>query len=243
MDLGIAGKTAVVMAASKGLGLATALSLGREGCNVVLSSRGGDALDAAAAQVMATGAAVEVVVADATEPDAPGRLVQAGLDRFGSLDIAVGNAGGPPAARALDVDDDTILAAVNLNMLASIRLVRAAVAPMRLSGWGRIALISSYTIRQPLPTLALSNTARTGLYAWAKTAAQDLFADGITLNMVGPGLHDTDRIRSLHGGSPPADAIGDPADFGEVVAFLCSRQAGFITGSAVIVDGGATVGL
>jgi 3-oxoacyl-[acyl-carrier protein] reductase len=243
MDLGIAGRTAVVTAGSKGLGLGTALALAKEGCNIVLSSRGGEALEAASAQVASTGAAVETVVADMADPDAPARVVAAALERFGSLHIAVGNAGGPPAGRALDFDDEAILAAINLNMLASIRLVRAAVEPMRAAGWGRIALITSVSIKQPIATLALSNTARTGLYAWAKTASQDLSTDGITLNLVGPGLHDTDRIRSLYGGNAPPGLVGDPDDFGAVVAFLCSEQAGFVTGSALLVDGGATLGL
>src|SRR4051812_20208749 len=112
---------------------------------------------------------------------------------------------------------------------------------MRATQWGRICLITSQSIKQPIPTLALSNTARTGLWAWAKTAAADLFAAGITLNTACPGAHATDRMKQLGGGS--GEGMGDPADFGKVVAFLCSQPAGFINGAAVVVDGGATLGL
>jgi 3-oxoacyl-[acyl-carrier protein] reductase len=162
--------------------------------------------------------------------------------RFGQLDILVANAGGPPPARALELDDDAVRAANEANMLASIRLVREAAPHMRASHWGRICLITSVTIKQPIPTLAASNLARAGLWAWAKTAAADLFADGITLNTACPGLHATDRIKHL-GGAVDGPGIGDPADFGKVVAFLCSEPAKFISGTAVQVDGASTLGL
>ncbi len=161
------------------------------------------------------------------------------MERFGALDILVANAGGPPPARALDVDDEAILAAIGANLLTSIRLVRAAVPSMRAARWGRIVLITSYGVKQPIPTLAASNIARTGLWAWAKTAAADLVDDGITLNVLCPGLHATDRIRELgHSGR-----LGDPDDFGRVAAFLCSVPAGFVSGTALVVDGAATLGL
>src|SRR5205807_2301865 len=125
------------------------------------------------------------------------------------------------------------------NLLTSVRLVREAVPHMRSAGWGRICCIASYSVKQPIPTLALSNTARTGLWAWAKTAAADLFSGGITLNLACPGAHATERTRQLGGGGP----MGDPADFGRVVAFLCSAPASFLSGAAVQVDGTATAGL
>ena len=113
---------------------------------------------------------------------------------------------------------------------------------MRTTGWGRICLITSSFVKQPDPGLSLSNTARTGLWAWAKTAAVDVFPHGITMNLACPGLHATDRMKDL--GLVPGDAaVGDPGDFGEVVAFLCSEAAGFITGSAILIDGGRTRGL
>jgi 3-oxoacyl-[acyl-carrier protein] reductase len=151
----------------------------------------------------------------------------------------VANAGGPPKGRALDVDDATLEGALNANLLTSIRLVRAAVPHLRAAGWGRICLIASSSVKQPIPDLATSNTARTGLWGWAKTAAQDLIDEGITLNLVCPGLHATDRVTALGFDG----RMGDPADLGKVVAFLCSEPAGFLSGAAVQVDGAGTLGL
>ena len=236
MDLGIGGKVALVTGSSKGLGRACAASLSREGARVVLSARNEPTL--AQAERSMPGEAMSVV-ADVTEPEAPQRLVDATVERFGGLDVLVANAGGPPAARALEFDDAALESALQANLLASIRLVRAAVPHMRTAGWGRIVLLTSRTIKQPNPALALSNTARTGLWAWAKTAAQDLFDQGITLNLVCPGSHATDRAVELGLEGP----MGDPSHFGDVVAFLCSAQADFMTASAVQVDGGEIEGL
>jgi 3-oxoacyl-[acyl-carrier protein] reductase len=236
MDLGIADRVALVTASSKGLGRAAATSLSREGCRVVMCARGEEALREAERSMPGD---VLALVQDVTEPDAARRLVEAALDRFGALDILVANCGGPPAGRALEVDDSALEAALNANLLTSIRLVREAVPHMRSAGWGRICLITSIAVKQPIAGLALSNTARTGLWAWAKTAAQDLVADGITLNLACPGLHATDRALALGLTGP----MGRPEDFGELVAFLCSEQTAFITGSAVSVDGGSTLGL
>ena len=241
MDLGIEGKVALVTASSRGLGRATAEALAAEGARVMVTSRTEESLTQLVASIGATGAEVASTVADITEPDAPARLVDATVEAFGALDIVVANAGGPPAARSLDLDDASVLAAVNANLLSAVRLTRHALPLMRRQGWGRICCITSYSVVQPIPTLSLSNTARTGLWAWAKTAAQDLAAEGsgITLNLACPGPHATDRMRELGG----AGVMGDPADFASVVAFLCSRQAGFVNGAAVVVDGGATLAL
>jgi 3-oxoacyl-[acyl-carrier protein] reductase len=138
------------------------------------------------------------------------------------------------------VDDEVLERALGANLLTSVRLVRAAVPHLRERHWGRICLITSISVRQPMPALTASNTARAGLWAWAKTAAADLFDDGITLNLACPGTHDTDRVREL-GGRPPK--LGDPADFGKVVAFLCSEPAGFVSGVALGVDGASVAGL
>lgn len=240
MDLGIAGKVALVTASSRGLGRAAAEALAVDGARLVICARDRDSLDDAKAALCAGGAEVLAVPADVTHPGVPAELVRAAVERFGGLDILVANAGGPPPARALDLTDEQIAAAVNANLTTSVRLVREALPSMRSAGWGRICLITSYTVKQPAPDLALSNLARTGLWAWAKTAAQDLFAAGVTLNLACPGAHATDRMRQLGGRSGP---MGDPADFGKVVAFLCSQAAAFITGSAVVVDGGAVAGL
>jgi len=235
MDLGLTGRVAIVTAASKGLGRATAQALAAEGVRVVLNARN----EAALAELAATFDDALVVTGDITEPALPARLVDAAMDRWGRVDIVVGNAGGPPTGSALEVDDDQILAAVNANMLASIRLARAAVPHMRDRGWGRVVFIASATVRQPAPDLVLSNIARTGLWAWTKTAAQDLAEQGITVNVAAPGLHATDRL--LERGTTGRTA--DPADFGKVVAFLCSEPANFVNGVALGVDGGAVTGL
>jgi 3-oxoacyl-[acyl-carrier protein] reductase len=238
VDLGLAGKVALVTASSRGLGRASAMALSQEGAKVVLCARDRAALEAAVAAMPGETLAV---AADVTDPAAPKRLVDAALDRFGGLDVLVANAGGPPPARALEVDDAQLLAALQANLLTSIRLVRAALPPMRAAGWGRICLITSKSVKQPIPNLALSNTARTGLWGWAKTAAADLFAEGITLNLACPASHATERARQT--GSAGDGPVGDPADFGKVVCFLCSAPAAFVSGAAVAVDGATTAGL
>jgi len=237
VDLGISGKTALVTASSKGLGLATARALAGEGVNLTICSRGEGALGEAERQLTETGVRVLAIAADVTDQDWPQRLVDMTVDVHGGLDILVANAGGPPPGRSLEVDDEAILDAVNANLLSSVRLVRAAVPQMEPHGWGRICLVTSFSVFDPIPGLALSNTARTGLLAWATTAAGDLAASGVTLNLACPGLHATERAIALGMGAEP---LGDPDDFGHVVAFLCSEQAAGITGAAVPIDGGAT---
>jgi 3-oxoacyl-[acyl-carrier protein] reductase len=236
MDLGIDGKVALVTAASKGLGYGVAAALAREGCRVAICAREPERLARAAAEMPGE---VLAIPADVTDPWSPARLVDATVERFGGLQIVVANAGGPPVTRALDVTDDGMLAAVNANMLTSIRLVQAALPHLRAAGWGRIVLLTSQFVKQPSPDLAYSNAARTGLWAWAKTASQDLIGEGITMNLLCPGLHATDRIKELgHEGR-----MGDPEDFGRIAAFLCSTHVSFLSGAAIQVDGGGTLGL
>lgn len=237
MDLGIRDRVAVVTAASKGLGLASAKALAADGAKVVITSRSADHLDAAAAEIEGE---VLPVVGDMNDPDTPARVVDAAIAAFGQVDIAVANNGGPPPSKGMEVTDQQVLDAVNANQLASIRLVRAVVPGMRERGWGRICCITSASIKQPIPFLPLSNIARTGLWAWAKTTADELFDDGITLNLACPGMHATDRVKGLSAADGP---MGDPDDFGAVVAFLCSGHARFMTGTAVMVDGGRSSGL
>ena len=239
MDLGVSGRVALVTAASKGLGRASAVALAQEGAKVVICARGTEAL-ADAESELGSHSEVLAIQADVTDPAVPAQLVAASVERFGRLDIVVANAGGPPAGRSLDVEDAQLEAAVNANLLTSVRLVREAVPHLRQQGWGRICLITSSSIKQPIPTLALSNTARAGLWAWAKTAATELFDDGITLNLACPGSHATERMKAI---SLPQGPLGDPADFGRVVAFLCSEPAKFMSGSTVLVDGARSVGL
>jgi 3-oxoacyl-[acyl-carrier protein] reductase len=236
MDLGLRNKVALVTASSKGLGRASALALSAEGAHVVICARGEEALRRTEREMPGEALAV---VADVTQPDAPARLVDAAVERFGGLDVLVANAGGPPAGSSLEVTDDQIRGAVEANLLSSVRLVRAALPHLRSAGWGRICLIASTSIKEPIPTLALSNTARTGLWAWAKTAAKDLIVDGITLNVACPGLHATERAGALG----REGRMGDPADFGKAVAFLCSEPARFVSGAALQIDGASISGL
>jgi 3-oxoacyl-[acyl-carrier protein] reductase len=236
VDLGLTDRVALVTASSRGLGFATAKALVDEGAKVAICARDAERLREAAE---ALGDDVLAIPADVTDPAAPARLVDATVGRFGALHVLVANAGGPPKARALEVDDDTLRGAIENNLLSSVRLVRAALPHLRAAGWGRIVLIASSAVKQPIGDLTTSNTARAGLWGWAKTAAQDLVDDGITLNLVAPGLHRTARVAEtgLEG------RLGDPADFGKVVAFLCSQPANFISGTAVSVDGAGTLGL
>ncbi|CAN5681405.1 SDR family oxidoreductase [soil metagenome] len=236
MDLGLQGRVAIVTGASRGLGLGTARALAAEGALLVLCARDADRLEAAASELATETATVAADVVDAATP---GLLAATALERFGGLHVLVANAGGPPQARALDFDDDAMRDAIEANMLSSIRLVRASVPHMRATGWGRICLIASSAVKQPIPTLAYSNASRAGLWGWAKTAAQDLIDEGITLNLACPGLHATDRVANLGF----EGRLGDPDEFGKVVAFLCSQPSGFVSGAALQVDGAATVGL
>ena len=244
VELGLAGRVAIVTGASRGLGRASAEALAAEGARLLISSRSAEAISKAASEIAASGAEVEAEPADMADPATAARLVARALERFGRIDVVVANAGGPPPGRALEVRDDALRAAIEQNFLASARLAREAIPAMRTRGFGRICCITSYSIVQPLPGLALSNAARTALWAWAKTAAADLATEepGITLNLVCPGPHATERMREL-GGAGGSGPMGDPADFGKVVAFLCSEPAAFINGAALVVDGGATLAL
>lgn len=232
MELGLDGRVALVTASSKGLGFGAAAALATEGARVAICGREAGALADAEARLAASGADVLALRSDVTDPAEPARLVAATVERFGRLDVLVANAGGPPPVAALDVADEQIAAAVNANLTTSVRLVREAVPHMRAAGWGRICLITSFYIKEPSMALSLSNLARTGLWAWARTAAKDLAGTGITLNTACPGAHDTGRMRAMGATGP----MGDPADFGRVVAFLCSEPANWISGAALNVD-------
>jgi 3-oxoacyl-[acyl-carrier protein] reductase len=244
VNLGLQGRTALVTAATRGLGFASAAALVEEGANVLICGRGTESVESAEQALRsraAQGGEAVGVIADVTDPDTPESLVSETVERFGGIDVLVANAGGPPSGRALEVDDAAIERAISANLLTSVRLARAATPHLRAREWGRICFITSYSVVQPIPTLALSNTARVGLWAWAKTAAADLADDDITLNLACPGPHATERMAELGNGG--GVRMGNPADFGKVVAFLCSEPAGFVNGAAVVVDGGATLAL
>ena len=247
MDLGIAGRRAAVAAASSGLGLATARALAAEGVRVVIGARSAEKLEAAAASIDGD---VIAVVGDVGTPEGATGWARAAAEALGGVDILVTNAGGPPPGNFASTDLDAYAPAIDLNLLSVVAMCKELVPPMQARGWGRVAAITSVSVRQPLPYLILSNTARAGATGFLKTLALEVAGDGVTVNSVLPGTHDTDRIRNLHGGDMtnaaadiPVGEIGRPDDFGKVVAFLCSDQARFITGAAVPVDGGAVRGL
>ncbi len=251
MELGIGGRVALVAASSKGLGRAVAESLAAEGARLTICGRDENTLAATELALRAQGTEVLAVPIDVTEPSAPQRLVRATVERYGRLDIVVPNAGGPPPGRALEVDDDALRSAVESNFLTTVRFVREALPHLVATRWGRICCVTSYTVVQASPTLAASTAARIGLWGWVKAAASDLAGSRVTLNLVCPGPHATDRMMQLGGqgwnaspnsGGAPG-TMGDPGDFGKVVTFMCSEPARFINGAAVVVDGGATLAL
>ena len=249
MELGIDGRTAAVAAASAGLGLASAKRLAAEGVRVAICGRDADRIAAAAAKV---GNGCIGLVADVSTPVGATGFVAAATDALGEPpDILVTNAGGPPAGTFASTDLDAYLPALELNLLSVVALCKAAVPAMQAQRWGRVVAITSISVRQPIATLILSNTARAGATGFLKTLAREVAADGVTVNSVLPGLHATDRLLGLYGPDGaanagrdvPAGVLGDPNDFGAVVAFLCSEPAKFVTGVALQVDGGAYAGL
>jgi 3-oxoacyl-[acyl-carrier protein] reductase len=250
MDLGIAGKRAAVAASSSGLGLACARALAAEGVRVALCSRDAGRVEAAATGIRRDGGDAVGLVADVSSMEDAAGFVEAAVEALGGVDILVTNAGGPPAGTFASTDLDAYLPALRLNLLSTVALCSAAVPAMVAAGWGRVVAITSGTVRQPAPDLILSNTARAGATGFLKTLATEVAPHGVTVNSVQPGLHATDRLAQLYGGDlagaaarVPAGALGDPADFGAAVAFLCSEHARFITGAALPVDGGAAKGL
>ncbi|MBW8485989.1 SDR family oxidoreductase [Actinomadura parmotrematis] len=242
MDLGLQGRRAAVAAATSGLGLATAKALHAEGARVAICGRDRGRLDAAVGEI---GEGVHGVVADVGTPEGAAGFVEAAQDALGGVDVLVVNAGGPPAGDFAQTPVDAYRAALDLNLMSVVAMCKAAVPAMRERGWGRVVAITSLSVRQPIGGLILSNTARAGATGFLKTLALEVAGDGVTVNSLLPGSHDTARLRSLWGGSLeeagasiPAGRVGDAGDFGAFAAFLCSAQAGFVTGGAIAVDGG-----
>ncbi len=247
MDLGIAGRRAIVAAGTAGLGLATAQALADEGVLVAVCGRNPDRLDAA---VAALGPDAVGIVADLAEPDGAVSFAEQAEDRLGgTIDIVVANAGGPPPGLPTTTSLDDYRAALELNSLSTIALVQAVIGAMRDQRWGRVLAITSIGARQPIVNLAASSAARAATTSFIKNLATEVGRDNVTANTIQPGLHATDRVKALHAGGGdqtagiPLGRIGDAADFGSVAAFLCSEPANFITGAAIIVDGGASGGL
>ena len=247
MDLGIAGKRAAVAGASAGLGLATAKALAAEGAEVVICGRDAARIEAAAAAV---GHGCVPLVLDVATAEGGEAFVAAATTALGSVDILIANAGGPPAGTFASTDVDLYQVGLDLNLLSVVGMCKAAIPAMQQRKWGRVIAITSISVRQPIPTLILSNTARAGVTGFLKTVAREVAHDGVTVNTVQPGLHLTGRVTQLYGHAPdasamgiPAGVMGDPDDFGHIVTFLCSDHAKFVTGVQMHVDGGAYGGL
>jgi 3-oxoacyl-[acyl-carrier protein] reductase len=236
MDLGIAGKRAAVAASSGGLGLATARALAAEGARVAICGRDETRVDAAAASIADDCVGLVCDVAGAAGGTA---FVDAATAALAGIDILVTNAGGPPAGNFATTEVDAYAGAIALNLMSVVAMCKAVVPPMQERGWGRVVAITSLAVRQPMPDLILSNTARAGATGFLKTLAREVAGDGVTVNSVQPGLHRTDRVKELYGDTVDELPMGDPDDLGAIVAFVCSEQAKHLTGVQIHVDGGA----
>ena len=257
MDLGIAGRHAIVCASSKGLGRGCAFSLAREGVGLTLNARGGEALEATAGEIrQATGVEVTTVAADISTPEGRAAVLAACPEP----DILINNAGGPPPGDFRDWDREIWLSALDANMLTAIFLIKDTVDGMIERGFGRIVNITSGSVKAPIETLGLSNGARGGLTGFTAGIARQTVRHNVTINGLLPGPFDTDRLRSGYAyaaktsGKPfdelfaagaagnPAGRFGTPEEFGDACAYLCSAQASYITGQNLLLDGGSYPG-
>jgi len=262
MDLGLKGKRAIVMAASRGLGYASALGLAREGCKLIVCSRDQARIEAAAAAIKKdTGAEVKALVADVSSASEAKRLVDAAVTAYGGLEIVVHNAGGPPAGETLQMTEEQWQKAFEQNLLSFTRIVGAAAPEMKKAGYGRVLTIASSSIKQPIPNLALSNALRAGVWGIAKTLSRELAPQGILVNVIAPGRIDTERIAELDQanaqksgksvedvrkasiGGIPLGRLGRPEELANLVVFLASQAGSYITGQAITVDGAAGTAL
>jgi 3-oxoacyl-[acyl-carrier protein] reductase len=253
MDLGIRGKAALVTAASKGMGKATAMGLAAEGARVLMCSRTAADIKAAADEVRTkTGAEVIDMVADVTRREDVDRLIARADEAFGGVDILVANAGGPPRGHLAEMSDEQWYGAFDTTVMFVVRLIRGVLPAMKRRNWGRILTIQSVSVKQPVPGLLLSNAVRPGSAGLVKTLAEELGPHNITINVVCPGKILTDRLLggAKQAGIPrdefvqkagldvPLGRVGTPEEFANVMVFLASERASYVTGVALQVDGG-----
>lgn len=249
MDLGLKGRRALVTAASKGLGKACAAALAAEGARVYISSRSAEAIAAAGREIGAEAWSV----ADVSKAADIESVVTAAARKLGGIDVLVVNAGGPPPGVFQSLPVESWDQAHALTLMSAVRLVREALPHLKRSDQGRIVFITSVSVRQPIPNLVLSNSLRAAVAGLAKSLSLELAPDRITVNCLAPDAILTDRMRQLAGGDEaavqrraehtPMKRFGDPAEFGAACAFLCSRQAGYISGQTLGVDGGSLLGV
>ena len=246
MELGLAGRTAIVCGASAGIGLAIAEALAAEGANVAMFARRRDPLEREAERIGAL-----AVRGDVTIPSDLERLVERTLAAFGGVDVLVNNSGGPPRGPAIEVDEQALEEAVSLLLLSAVRLTNLCLPHLRESGRGRVINITSSSVREPIANLVLSNAVRPGVVGWAKTLAAEVGVDGITVNSIAPGRIETARIREVYPDGPSEEdlktiavrRLGEPREVADVACFLASERAAYVTGAVVPVDGGLTRGL
>ncbi|MEM7537662.1 MAG: SDR family oxidoreductase [Chloroflexota bacterium] len=262
MNLHLENRVAAVAASSAGLGFGSAMTLAQEGCRIAMCARRPDKLEESAKAIRdETGADVLPIVVDMSEPSAPGNFINQAAEHFGQLDIVVANAGGPPSGPFEAMSDEQWETALQLNTMSTARMFRAALPHVTQSDQGRLIAITSITAKQPLPNMVLSNSARAAVHGLVKTLSAELAPKGVTVNNVCPGTIRTDRITELSQQAAdregisleeafgmfeskvPMGRLGTYMEFGAAVTFLCSKQAGYITGSSLLVDGGMFLGL
>jgi 3-oxoacyl-[acyl-carrier protein] reductase len=257
VDLGLRGKVALVAAASKGLGRATAEELAREGASIIMCARGEEALQTARDEIAAaTSSDVIAIAGDVSKAGDVQRIVRAGMERLGRIDILVTNAGGPPSAKFESLTADMWQSAVDLTLMSVVNLTQPILPGMKERQWGRIINITSIAVKQPVNGLMLSNSLRSAVTGFARTLANEVATLGITVNNILPGYTRTERVEQLSDATAkregisreeatgkwtseiPMQRLGEPREFAALAAFLASDRASYITGQSIAVDGG-----